>query len=112
MYFCHMKEIEQPICGLINQIFEIEKKTAENELENKIKRNIRRMKSYIEEMGYHFHNPIGEKYDLTRLDCEASVTGTKTTNLVVIEVIKPIIHYRQHGENNIVQRGVVLVEAK
>lgn len=107
-----MKEIEQPICGVINQLFDIEKKAAENEFSSKIKRNLRRMKTHLEEMGYYIHNPMGEKYDLTRLDCEASITGTKTTDLVVIEVIKPIVHYRRHGENQIVQRGVVLVESK
>ena len=65
-------------------------------------------RSTFEEMGYQIHNPSGEPYNETRTDCEASIAGSKVDNLVVAEVIKPIV--RRQGV--IIQKGVVIVESK
>ena len=59
---------------------------------------------------------MGEKYDETRSDCDADITGSGVENLEIIEVIKPIIFYT-YTENEktlkvIAQRAVVLVESK
>ncbi len=88
---------------IINQTIEIEKKASG---QTAILRHVERIKNAFEELGYHIHNPIGERYDETRTDCDASIAGAKTEHLVVKEVIKPII--RQGGM--IVQNGVVIVE--
>jgi hypothetical protein len=101
---------ESQIKEIINQIFEIEKKINGNDLEKSLNRNLRRMKSAVEGMGYHLHNPIGEKYDMTRLDCEAMVSGNSANNLKIVEVIKPIIYFRGDGTNSIVQKAVVVTE--
>ncbi len=88
---------------IINQTFEIEKKAAG---QTAILRHVERIKNTFEELGYQIHNPIGERYDETRTDCDASIAGAMAERLVVKEVIKPII--RQDGR--IIQNGVVIVE--
>jgi hypothetical protein len=84
----------------MNQIFEIEKKATNLKEDNSIQRNINKMKGIIEEeffkditIGLSYHNPLGESYNDTRTDCEATIAGTEVENLEIIEVIKPIIFY-------------------
>ena len=101
---------QSSIFALLNQIFEIEKKASNSPLEKKLERNINRMKTTIEELGYVYHNPIGERYQITRLDCEAMVAGGHTDNLRIVEVIKPIIYFQEGGRNQIVQKAVVITE--
>jgi len=108
-------------CNIINQIFEIEKKTSALTEPTTIQRNINKLKSIFETeiltldkepAGYIYHNPIGEKYDETRNDCEASIAGTSTENLTITEVIKPIIRFKKGPITQIVQKAVVVVENK
>jgi hypothetical protein len=98
-------EITPHLLRIINQFFDIEKKSAQN---STILRPIERIKNSFDEIGYHIHNPMGEKYSETRTDCEASIVGSKLDNLVVVDVIKPIVH--QGGL--IIQKGVVIVESQ
>ena len=102
---------ELTIKNILNQLFEIEKKVAQQPLEKSINRNLKRLKAPFETLGYWYHNPIGEKYTLTRLDCEATISGTATDNLVIMEVIKPIIYFQQNGQNQIIQKGIVITAA-
>lgn len=108
---------------LINQIFEIEKKIGSVKEQNSINRNINKLKDILEnEMfdqdgigevaGLVYHNPIGEDYNETRTDCEASIAGTSTNNLIITEVIKPIVRFRKGIINQIVQKGVVIAESQ
>jgi hypothetical protein len=106
---------------LINQIFEIEKKLSNIQETNSIQRNINKLKDLLEnevsphdgeQGGFIYHNPIGEPYNETRTDCEASIAGSSTDNLVITEVIKPIIRYKKGGLNLIVQKAVVVAESK
>lgn len=101
---------ESQIKEIINQIFEIEKKISGDPLEKSLSRNLRRLKSATEEMGFNFHNPVGEKYDITRLDCEAMISGESADNLKIVEVIKPIIYFREGETNSILQKAVVVTE--
>lgn len=96
---------------IVNQLFEIEKKIKDNALEKSIQRNINRIKTQLEESGYRYHNPLGEAYDMTRLDCEAMVAGEGTQQLRIVEVIKPII-YSDAGGNTIIQKAIVITEQK
>lgn len=108
----------------MNQIFEIEKKTAYLKEENSIQRNLNKMKGILEveffkgssTIGLSYHNPLGENYSDTRTDCEATIQGTEIENLEITEVIKPIIFYSyQDGEKVIkiiVQPAVVVVQSK
>jgi len=112
----------QKILDLINQVFEIEKKAALLKETNSINRNINRIKELIETvlfaqdpmnpLGFIYYNPIGEPYNETRTDCDASISGTSTENLEIIEVIKPIIFLKQGGIKHMVQKAIVIAEAK
>lgn len=102
---------------LLDQIFEIEKKIENINEPNSITRNVNRMKEVLmnltTESGLIYHNPIGEKFNETRTDLEASIAGSSTDNLEITEVIKPIIRFRtNNGTTTIVRKGVVVVESK
>lgn len=117
-------KVPQAYLDFMNQIFEIEKKSANLKEENSIQRNLNKMKGILEEeffkgsstIGLTYHNPIGESYSDTRTDCEATISGTGVENLEIIEVIKPIIFYA-YQENEkvikvIVQPALVIVQSK
>ena len=123
--FSKMKEqiaIQKYHIDMLDQIFEIERKVEAIQESNSIQRNIKKMKEIFENIyasssteldtGLTYHNPIGEEYNETRTDLEASIAGGSTENLIVIEVIKPIIRYRKGGINMIVRKGIVVVETK
>lgn len=119
-----MKEqvkIPKPYVDLLDQIFEVERKAEAIHEANSINRNINKMKEVFEnifstateaEAGLTYHNPIGEPYNDTRTDLEASIAGDSAENLFVTEVIKPIIRYRRGGTALIARKGVVVVESK
>ena len=112
----------KPSFELLDQLFEIERKLENIEESNSISRNLNKMKNIFEtnlfssstssEMGFIYHNPIGEAYNETRLELEASITGNLTENLIIKEVIKPIIRYKSGGSTLIARKGVVVVESK
>lgn len=97
------------IVNIINQVFEIEKKLAANSTAG-LQRNIERIKAELEEMGYDYHNPLHEKWDETRTDCEASIAGTLRSKMVITEVIKPVVRQREEGGKKVVQKAIVVVE--
>jgi hypothetical protein len=108
--------------SLINQIFEIERKLQGTEDYQKVARNIERMKDVLcseissqnDNFEIFYENPMGQTYDETRNDLDAHIVGEATENLVVVDVIKPIIRVgnRQKGLTKVVQRAVVTVESK
>ena len=83
---------------------------------NSIGRNVSRIKEIFEHLepdgGLLFHNPIGESYNETRTDIDASIAGDSAENLIITEVIKPIIRYRKGGISMIARKGIVVVESK
>jgi hypothetical protein len=113
---------------LINQIFEIENKAKGITEPNSIQRNVDRLKTFLESellkdgQGLIYHNPLGEKYNETRTDCEANITGTSTENLEIIDVIRPIIIYKYKSidpvslqeitKSFIVQKAIVIAKSK
>lgn len=118
-----LRESEKIILNILNQIFEIEKKVSKLQESNSISRNTNRLKEILElEMGAFYssditpsfviENPLGEPYSEKRTDCEASIAGEGTENLVIVEVIRPIIRYKVKGQNLIIQRAVVIVESQ
>jgi len=116
-------KVPQAYLDFMNQIFEIEKKTANLKEDNSIQRNLNKMKGILEDeffkgsstIGLTYHNPIGESYADTRTDCEATIAGTDVNNLEIIEVIKPIIFYSYQEFEKIikiiVQPAVVIVQS-
>jgi hypothetical protein len=110
---------------LINQVFEIEKKASSLTEPNSIHRNVRRMKEWFERefvannqgqsviFSFTYHSPLGERYDETRTDCDASIAGTGTDNLIITEVIKPIVWYAIGNEpKRIAQQAIVVAESQ
>ena len=97
------------ILNIINQVFEIEKKTGANGASN-IQRNLERIKAELSEMGYDYQSPVHEKWDETRTDCEASVAGTLKNKMLITEVIKPVVHQKTDGVKKIIQKAIVVVE--
>lgn len=102
---------------IIDQVFEIEKKLESIKEPNSLARNVNRLKECFEyllpEGGLIYQNPLGERFNETRTDLEASIAGNSTENLIVTEVIKPIIRLRTlTGITTIVRKGVVVVESK
>lgn len=114
--------------SVLNQVFEIEKKLAALPAgSTSIPRNINRLKSLFEQdvpaasahgkaatLSLTYHNPLGEKYDETRTDCEAAgIAGSSAEGLVITEVIKPIVWLSAPGQpKTIIQRAVIVAEAK
>lgn len=103
---------------ILNQIFEIENKLKKIQEQNSIQRNIDRLKDFFESealsdgQGLQFYNPIGENYDETRTDCEASISGASHENLEIIEVLKPIIYAKVGNSKMVIQKAVVIVQTK
>jgi hypothetical protein len=104
-------KIETPWLQIINQIFDMEKKLDKMSDGRTLERNIRRIKSQLSEMNLEYLNPIGERYNETRTDVTATISGNSSRNLVITEVIKPIIVQRVGNVQQIVQVGVVIVES-
>jgi hypothetical protein len=109
--------IPKKFIEILDQIFEIEKKLDCISEPNSIGRNVNRLKECFEDLmsdgGLIYQNPIGEKFNETRTDLEASIAGNSSDNLIVTEVIKPIIRLRTNsGVTTIVRKGVVVVETK
>lgn len=98
--------VEQNIINIINQLCEIERKAGES----KIERNLRRIKENFQEIGFFYHIPIREKYDETRIDCDADIVSANSSDLIITEVIKPVIYKKEENGNHIIQKAVVIVE--
>lgn len=102
--------------AILNQVFDMEQKVAKLTESNSLRRNIDRIKNIYEHdvfpkgQGLLYHNPIGESYDETRVDCEASISGNSTENLKIVEVIKPIIRLHMEDVAYILQKAVVIVK--
>jgi hypothetical protein len=64
------------------------------------------------EEGYFIHDPMQEKYAESRTDCDANIVGKLSNNMVVTQVIKPIIYQTIDGAKTIVQKGIVMIESK
>jgi len=101
---------DQSILQVINQLVEIRQKIALEKLERKFERNFTRIFSMLEEEGFICQYPLGEKYNVTRTDCEASIAGEEFKNMVITHVIKPAIYKKNAGGVALVQKAVVIIE--
>jgi len=100
---------------ILNQIFEIENKLSKLDISHTINRNIDKLKSFYEDsfdenISFIIENPKGQDYNETRTDLEANIVGDSIENLVIVDIIKPIIRVKQGGLNQIVQKGIVIVQ--
>jgi hypothetical protein len=110
--------ISNEVISLINQVFEIEEKQKMIEQKNSIDRNVRNLKELLEEgffqdFGIIYHNPLGEPYNDTRTDCDlAENLSNSFDDLIITQVIRPIIRVKQNDTIRIVQRARVVVQSK
>ena len=111
-------KIPKPYLFILNQVFELEQKVNKLKEENSIFRNLDKMRNYFatEALSYNqgliYHNPLGEQYNETRTDCEATITGANHTNLVIIEVLRPIIYIKLGSTQVVTQKAIVIVQSK
>lgn len=106
-----MSEAERRLLIVLNQVFEIEKKLCLHGDPSNLARNINRIKDVMEELTFFYENPMGQDFQETRTDLEATISGRGTEGLKVVEVIKPIIRVGQRNLSRVVQKGIVVVEA-
>ena len=102
-----MEAISQHIF-ILNQLFELERKLKKGEQPKGLLRHVDRIRRTYEDIGLSYHDPMGESYDETRTDCDATITGESAENLIIQDVIKPIIRLNDQGFQKIVQRAVVI----
>lgn len=103
--------MKQPLV-ILNQLFELEQKLKQENLEEKVARNLKRIWNAWEEEGYVCKNPLHEHYAATRADVEATIIGQEANHMVITQVIKPIIFKKEQQELTLLQKGVVMVERK
>lgn len=110
------QQVPKSILTAINQLYEIEQKVNKLHDAGTLQRNVAKMKDAFEESGLAYEDPMGQAFKETRTDLDARISGSGTENLVVVEVIKPIIRYIStdgHGRFSVVvQKGIVVVGAR
>lgn len=98
--------------ALINNVYDIERKLALHGDPGNGLRNIDKIKDLLMDEGLTYEDPLGQPFKETRTDLDANISGEGTENLVVIEVIKPIVRVDIEGFSRVVQKGIVLVQSK
>jgi len=125
-----MIQTPKSILIVLNQIYELEQKIKKHGDPANLSRNVGKMKDAFAEdgllvpdsmggqvlLGFVYEDPMGQAFKETRTDLDARISGSGTENLVVVEVIKPIIRYianDAHGKFSVVvQKGIVVVESR
>jgi uncharacterized protein YajQ (UPF0234 family) len=93
--------------AIINQLFEIEKKATEQNLDI-FERNLNRIQHELEELGYKIINPIGNQYDERDASIEANILNPNAKKIT--KVLKPVIYKMQNDNYTLLQKGIVIVE--
>jgi hypothetical protein len=119
--------IPKSILIVLNQLYEVEQKLHKQGDPANVSRNVRKMKEAFAEEGLTawetsgvqlrirlvYEDPMGQSFKETRTDLEATISGSGTHDLFVVEVIKPIIRaIVRDGVSFVVQKGIVIVESR
>lgn len=99
------------VLSILNHLFLLERKIEKLESAPSLQRHTERIVEEFAELGFITENPIGQPYNETRTDCEASIAGESSENLVVVEVAKPLVRHRDGDSTRILQKAVVFVES-
>jgi hypothetical protein len=97
---------------VLNSLYDIERKLALHGDPGHATRNVERIKEEFQQQGLIIEDPLGAPFKETRTDLEASIVGEGTEDLVVTEVIKPIIRAVNGPVSRVVQKGIVIVQTK
>ncbi len=106
----HITNHSKSLFRLLNQVFELGRKTDQLADNESITRQVRRMKELFEQdFQLTYEDPIGQPFNETRTDVEARVAGDSADNLVIIETLKPVIRFWHNPrQSEIVQKGIVV----
>jgi len=107
-----MTEQQITLCNIINQIHDLQSKTSSQKNYETLHRKFSRINHHFQELGLIIQNPLNEIYDETRVDCDATISGTTSENLKIVEVIKPAIYEKSSDSMRIIQRAIVVVESQ
>lgn len=110
--FGAIPDVPKDTLAIINNVFEIEKKLQLHGDAGNAMRNVTKIKEVLESLRLSYEDPHGQAFTETRTDLEASIAGQSTENLVVVEVIKPIIRLGTNENSIVIQKGIVVVEGK
>ncbi|MCU1756330.1 hypothetical protein [Pseudomonas helleri] len=105
-------EIPRWTLVVLNSLYEIERKLEVHGDPGHAKRNVDRIKEEFEQQSWIIEDPLGQPFKETRTDLEATIVGESTENLVVTEVIKPVIRLVNGPVSRVVQKGIVVVQSK
>lgn len=105
-------EVPKWALQVLNNLCDIERKLGIHGDPGNAKRNVERIKEAFESQMLFYEDPMGQPFSETRTDIEASITGAGTENLMVVEVIKPVIRAGDGSFSKVVQKGIVVVESK
>ena len=123
-------QIPKAVLMVLNQVYEIEQKLKKHGDPGNIGRHLGKMKdAFAEErlpmwdtgggrmkLALVCEDPMGQNFNETRIDLEATIAGSGTDHLVVVEVIKPIVRAVVRdgsGEySRVIQKGIVIVESQ
>lgn len=108
----HHIELPKYVSLTLNHLYEIERKLALHGDSAGIARNVERIKDAFAGERVFYEDPMGQSFSETRTDLEASISGEGTENLVVIEVVKPIIRAGDQTFSRVIQKGIVVVKSK
>lgn len=96
----------------LNHLYDAERKLALHGDPGGVLRNIERIKDAFADEKLFYEDPMGQSFNETRADLEASIAGEGTEDLHVTEVIKPVIRYGEPSYSRVIQKGIVVVRAK
>lgn len=110
----------QLLIKILNNTYELERKIERTGDPANLMRNIERIKNEMTDgIGLFYEDPMGQAFNETRTDLEATISGTELDNLIVTDVIKPIIRIEVMQPDvkagaprfsQVVQKGIVVVE--
>lgn len=109
-----VSSVPKPLLTALNQVYELEQRIAKQGDSCNLRRNIDRLKDAFEELGLVYEDPMGQRVNETRTDLEVSIAGIGTENLIVVEVIKPVIRAVDRGMpgfSKVVQRGIAVAKS-
>lgn len=109
-------QIDKRVFTVLNQLYEMEQKLKRRGDPDSLLRNLAKVRDAFAGIGLIYEDPMGQRLDETRTDLEVSIAGTSTENLLVVQVIKPIIRavvgMSPAQTSVIVQRGIVVAESR
>jgi hypothetical protein len=99
------------VLSVLRNLYEIERKLALHGDAGNAGRNVQRIRELFADLELFYEDPLGQSFDETRTDLEATISGPAVADLVVVEVIRPIIRHGTRAHSRVVQKGIVVVRA-